>query len=117
MTSDGVDGTAAGGRCEASPCDREPGAASIKCDDERPASRYIGGAYPNTPAAPPPKGARRERQVAFALRNHFDLLTVISICDAAGAGAPVRTLPAAIAAQCQHQPGDWALRRLAKRSR
>ena len=46
MTSDGVNGTAADGRAGAEP----PRPVFIKRDDGRLAPRYIGPAYPHTPA-------------------------------------------------------------------
>lgn len=80
MTSDGVDGIAAGCR----PWARTPGSWFIKPDDGRFAERYIEPAYPHTPAAGHPQGLRRERQVAPALRNRTDFVTASLICGADG---------------------------------
>jgi hypothetical protein len=56
----------------------------IKGDDGRRSARYIEPAYPHTPAGAAPNSPRRERQVAFALRNNSDLLMMSLICGAAG---------------------------------
>ena len=81
MTSDGVNGTAGDGRAGAEP----PGPLFIKRDDGRLAPRYIGPAYPHTPAGGvTPHRLRRERQVASALRNHTNFMIANLICGAAG---------------------------------
>ena len=81
MTSDGVDGTAADGRAGAESCDRP----FIKRDDGRLAPRYIGPAYPHTPAGGAvPHRHRRELQVASALRNCTAFMTGSLIYAAAG---------------------------------
>ncbi len=93
MTSDGVNGTAADGRAGAEP----PGPLLIKRDDGRLAPRYIEPAYPHTPAGwVTPNCLRRERQMAFALRNHTDFMIANLICGAAGTAgrAPVEARPA-----------------------
>ena len=85
MTSDGVDGTAADGRAGAELCDLRPGPVFIKRDDERFAPRYIGPAYPHTPAGGvTPHHHRRELQVASALRNRTNPMIASSTCAAAG---------------------------------
>lgn len=92
MTSDGVGGTAADDQAGAGLHDRAPGTPLIKRDDGRFAPRYIGVAYPHTPVGG--VTPRRERQVAFALRNTTDLMIASLICGADGTagrtGAEVR---------------------------
>jgi hypothetical protein len=98
MTSVGVDGTAAAWRSPA----RSPGAIAtsrfIKRDDGRLTERYIEPAYPHTPAGPPSRSSRRERQVASALRNctDFTIASLIRGTDgttgrAGGDGRPKRS--------------------------
>ena len=85
MTSDGVHDTAADCRAGAELCDLRPGPVFIKRDDERFAPRYIGPAYPHTPAGGViPHRHRRELQVASALRNQTHFMIASSICGAAG---------------------------------
>ena len=56
----------------------------IKCDDGRLAPRYMGLAYPHTPAGAAPNSLRCERQVASALRSNPDFMTASLICGADG---------------------------------
>ncbi len=85
MTRDGVVGTAADGRMRSELGDWPRRPLFIKRDDGRLAPRYIEPAYPHTPAGGvTPNRLRRERQVAFALRNRTDLMIGSFYCGAAG---------------------------------
>ena len=84
MTSDGVDGTAADGQPGAGPWSQVPCRVFIKRDDGRLAPRYMGLAYPHTPAGAAPHSPWRELQVASALRNDPDLLIASFFFGAGG---------------------------------
>jgi hypothetical protein len=120
MTSDGVDGTAVDSRPETRPGIRPSTPPLIKPDDGWLAARYIGPAYPHTPATVTPQGRRRERQVASALRNSTNFVTVSLTYGADGtarsACAGLRLRPAATVA-APGQPVQRPPRRSAKGSR
>jgi hypothetical protein len=82
MTSDDADATAVDWRPETGPRGRPTAARLIKPDDGRLRQRYMGPAYPHTPAAATPQRRWRERQVASALRNSTTFATV-SLTDGA----------------------------------
>lgn len=86
MTSDGVDGTAAEDGPGVGSQDRAPGSSLIKADDERLGQRYIEPRDPHVPATLPPRSARRERQVASALRDCIDFVSAIPASGAAASG-------------------------------
>ena len=105
MTSDGVDGTAADCQPGTGPWTQVPCRVFIKRDDGSLAPRYMGPAYPHTPAGAAPNSLRCERQVASALRSNPDLMTASLICGADGiagracAELRLRVWPAAVGAK------------------
>ena len=84
MTSEGADGTAADCQPGTGPWTQVPCRVFIKRDDGRLAPRYMGLAYPHTPAGAAPNSLRCERQVASALRSNSDFMTVSLTCGADG---------------------------------
>ncbi len=88
MMSADVDGTAAAWRSRARPPASIAASWFIKRDDGRLAEGYIEPAYPHTPAGPPSRCPRRERQVASALHTCTDFAIASLIRGTGGTTGP-----------------------------
>ncbi len=91
MTSHGGGGSAGRDRAGSGSGTRALQRMPIKRDDERLGARYIEARYPHAPAGATPDSIRRERQVAFALRDCTAFVIASLRCGAgASAAAPSR---------------------------